>query len=101
MPDNDGAFVATRGTFINTVAAAGGAALFGRLGIISALAVEAGGKAERPPKAAFSNADLQATWCAQGKRAAEHWGWLFNVDITWFDPKWMLGAAKVTPPAAH
>jgi ribose transport system substrate-binding protein len=101
MSDNDGAFISTRGTFINTVAAAGDATLFGRLGITPALAVEAAGKAERPPKAAFSNADLQATWCAQGERAAEQWGWLFNANVTWFDPEWMLGAAKVTPPAAR
>ena len=101
MFGNDNAFASTRRTFINTIAAAGGAALFGRLGITPALVVEATGKAERRPKAAFPNAGLPATWCAQGKRAAEHWGWLFNVDITWFDPKWMLGAAKVTPPAAH
>jgi ribose transport system substrate-binding protein len=100
MSDNDGAFVSTRGTFINAVAAAGGAALFGRLGITPALVVEATGKAERRPKAAFPNAGLPATWCAQGKRAAEHWGRLCNVDITWFDPEWMPGAAKVTPPAA-
>ena len=31
------------------------------------------------------NAGLQATWCAQGKQAAEYWGKLFNVDVTWFD----------------
>jgi ribose transport system substrate-binding protein len=85
MFSNDDASVSTRRTFINTVAAAGGAALFGRLGISPALAVEATGRAERPLKAAFSKAGLQATWCAQGKRAAEHWGKLFNVDITWFD----------------
>jgi len=36
-------------------------------------------------KAAFSNAGLQATWCAQGKQAAEWWGKLFNVEVTWFD----------------
>ena len=30
-------------------------------------------------------AGLQATWCAQGKQAAEFWGKLFNVDVTWFD----------------
>jgi len=36
-------------------------------------------------KAAFSNAGLQATWCAQGKQAAEYWGKLFNVEVTWFD----------------
>ena len=43
------------------------------------------GKATRPLKAAFSNAGLQATWCAQGKQAAEYWGSLFNVEVTWFD----------------
>ena len=40
---------------------------------------------EKPLKAAFSNAGLQATWCAQGKQAAESWGKLFNVEVTWFD----------------
>lgn len=25
------------------------------------------------------------TWFAQGKQAAEFWGRLFNVDVTWFD----------------
>ena len=45
MSDNDGAFISTRGTSINTVAAAGDATLFGRLGITPALAVEAAGKA--------------------------------------------------------
>ena len=31
----------------------------------------------KPLKAAFSNAGLGATWCAQGKQAAEQWGkWL-------------------------
>ena len=79
------AFVSTRRTLIKTAAAARGAALFGRLGITPSLAVEATGKAGRPLKAAFSNAGLQVTWCAQGKRAAEHWGKLFNVEITWFD----------------
>ena len=43
------------------------------------------GKSPKPLKAAFSNAGLQATWCAQGKQAAEYWGKLFNVDVTWFD----------------
>jgi ribose transport system substrate-binding protein len=40
---------------------------------------------EKPLKAAFSNAGLQATWCAQGKQAAEYWGKLYNVEVTWFD----------------
>src|SRR3954451_22060743 len=50
----------------------------------AALAAEMG-RSEKPLKAAFSNAGLQATWCAQGKQAAEYWGKLFNVDVTWFD----------------
>ena len=68
---------------------AGAAALFAGLGVNplvgAALAKEAG-KSPKPLKAAFSNAGLQATWCAQGKQAAEYWGSLFNVDVTWFDP---------------
>lgn len=67
-------------------AAAG--ALFGGFGfdplIASAMAQEMG-RSEKPLKAAFSNAGLQATWCAQGKQAAEYWGKLFNVEVTWFD----------------
>jgi ribose transport system substrate-binding protein len=53
-------------------------------GGLAALAKEAG-RSEKPLKAAFSNAGLQATWCAQGKQAAEYWGKLFNVEVTWFD----------------
>ena len=66
-------------------AATGGAAtaLLGGLGINPALAATA--RSEKPLKAAFSNAGLQATWCAQGKQAAEWWGKLFNVEVTWFD----------------
>jgi ribose transport system substrate-binding protein len=68
-------------------AALAGAAAFG-LGIDPARAAEmakAAGRSGKPLKAAFSNAGLQATWCAQGKQAAEYWGKLFNVDVTWFD----------------
>ncbi|MFL6814236.1 MAG: sugar ABC transporter substrate-binding protein [Bradyrhizobium sp.] len=66
-------------------AATGGAAtaLLGGLGINPALAAAV--RSEKPLKAAFSNAGLQATWCAQGKQAAEWWGKLFNVEVTWFD----------------
>jgi len=39
----------------------------------------------RPLKAAFSNAGLQSTWCELGKKTAELWGELLNVEITWFD----------------
>ena len=41
----------------------------------------------RPLRAAFSNIGLQVSWCAQGKKAAEFWGKLSNVDVTWFDPE--------------
>jgi ribose transport system substrate-binding protein len=78
-----------RRKFMKAAAAgAGAAAMFGGLGfnplVAQALAKEAG-RSEKPLKAAFSNAGLQATWCAQGKQAAEYWGKLFNVDVTWFD----------------
>ena len=64
----------TRRDLLQTAAAAGAAsALFGGLGVSSALAAEMG-RSEKPLKAAFSNAGLQATWCAQGKQAAEWWG---------------------------
>src|ERR1700734_2058575 len=69
-------------------AGAGAAALFGGLGVspmMSTALAEAAGRSEKPLKAAFSNAGLQATWCAQGKQAAEYWGKLFNVEVVWFD----------------
>lgn len=67
--------------------AAAAAAIFGGLGVSPAMAqaAMAVGASEKPLKAAFSNAGLQATWCAQGKEAAEYWGKLFNVEVTWFD----------------
>jgi ribose transport system substrate-binding protein len=76
----------TRRDFIRTatVAAGGAAAALSGFGDLSALAAEVG-RSEKPLRAAFSNAGLQATWCAQGKRAAEYWGKLFNVEVTWFD----------------
>jgi ribose transport system substrate-binding protein len=70
-------------------------ALLGGFGISPALAqdmVREVGRSERPLRAAFSNAGLQATWCAQGKQAAEWWGKLFNVQVTWFDGE--LNATK-------
>ena len=70
------------------LATAGAAALLGGLGVSPALAADMAKETTRSPKplkAAFSNAGLQATWCAQGKSAAEYWGSLFNVEVTWFD----------------
>jgi len=45
-----------------------------------------------PIKCAMSNAGLQASWCAQGKEAAEAWSKLMNVEMTWFDGE--LSATK-------
>ncbi len=36
-------------------------------------------------RAAFSNAGLGATWCAQGKEIAEMWGKWLGVEVVWFD----------------
>jgi ribose transport system substrate-binding protein len=72
-----------------------GAAVLGGFGISPAMALDMAtytGRSSKPLKAAFSNAGLQATWCAQGKQAAEAWGKLFNVDVTWFDGE--LNATK-------
>src|SRR3979490_408281 len=78
-------FSKTRRDLLQTAVTAGAAtALLGGLQVSPALAAEVG-RSEKPLKAAFSNAGLQATWCAQGKQAAEWWGKLFNVEVTWFD----------------
>ena len=74
----------SRRDLLKLASVVGGAAATMFTGGLAALAKEAG-RAEKPLKAAFSNAGLQATWCAQGKQAAEYWGKLFNVEVTWFD----------------
>jgi ribose transport system substrate-binding protein len=83
---------ATRRDVFKTMGATAlGAALFASAGFDPALAQELT-PSDRPLKAAFSNAGLQATWCAQGKQAAEAWGKLMNVEVTWFDGE--LSATK-------
>ena len=67
------------------------AALIGSAGFDPAIAQELK-PSGKPLKAAMGNAGLQATWCAQGKQAAEAWGKLMNVEITWFDGE--LSATK-------
>ena len=76
----------SRRDFFRTAAVSAGAAtaVLGGFGVSPALAAAAG-RSDKPLKAAFSNAGLQATWCAQGKQAAEYWGKLYNVEVTWFD----------------
>ncbi len=80
-----------RDVFKKLGAAGLGAALMANAGFDPAMAQELK-KASKPLKAAFSNAGLQATWCAQGKQAAEAWGALMNVEISWFDGE--LSATK-------
>src|SRR5690349_14664656 len=76
----------TRRDFLQGAASVGAAtALLGTVGVSQAFAAGPVGRSDKPLKAAFSNAGLQATWCAQGKQAAEYWGRLFNVEVTWFD----------------
>jgi ribose transport system substrate-binding protein len=87
----------TRRSFLGktAVAAGGTAAVLAGMTADPAMAADMlmdRARAGRPLKAAFSNAGLQATWCAQGKRAAEYWGRLYNVDVHWFDGQ--LDAAK-------
>lgn len=86
MPNTETVPVTGRRNFLlGSAGTAIGASLLGRFGITAVEAAEAVGRSSKPLKAAFSNAGLQVTWCAQGKKAAEYWGKLFNVDITWFD----------------
>lgn len=76
--------MATRRNVFKAIGKTGlAAALFADAGFGPAMA-QALAPAGKPMKAAFSNAGLQATWCAQGKQAAEAWGKLMNVEITWF-----------------
>ena len=82
-------FDSSRREFFRRAALAGGAAsALGGMGMgpmMAAAYAKEAGKSPKPLKAAFSNAGLQATWCAQGKQAAEYWASLFNVEVTWFD----------------
>ena len=67
-------------------AAATGLAAFGGVNLLAGAQQGASaGHSRRRLRAAFSNIGLQVSWCAQGKEAAEYWGRLFNVDVTWFD----------------
>src|SRR3954469_2597021 len=97
MADELAASPESRRRFLRNVATSStaAAALFGGLGfdpLVTAAMAQELSKSDKPLKAAFSNAGLQATWCAQGKQAAEAWGKLFNVEVTWFDGE--LSATK-------
>ena len=86
--NSDSRFQASRRDLLHLAAAAAGTAAFGGVDLFAA--AQGGASADhsrRRLRAAFSNIGLRVTWCAQGKRAAEFWGGLFNVDVTWFDPE--------------
>jgi ribose transport system substrate-binding protein len=95
MVDEFDSAAANRRGFMQGLSVSAMAGMLAAFGISPALAqgiAKETGRSEKPLKAAFSNAGLQATWCAQGKLAAEWWGKLFNVDVTWFDGE--LNATK-------
>src|SRR5258708_3912689 len=99
---NPGSTTADRRGFVQAAGTPMLAGLLGGFGISPALAQSVAretGRSEKPLKAAFSNAGLQATWCAQGKQAAEWWGRLFNVEVTWFDGE--LNATKQRSPVEN
>jgi ribose transport system substrate-binding protein len=63
------------------------AALFSGAAVSPAAFAQAGGKPAfgKNLKCAMSNAGLGATWCAQGKSAAEQWGKWLGIEVTWYD----------------
>ena len=53
-----------------------------------------GANSSKPLRAAFSNAGLQSTWCELGKKTAELWGRLLNIEIEWFDGEFDPGRQR-------
>lgn len=78
-------WMSRRGTLSGAAAAAVGAMFAGTAVPTSVMAQTARPAFGKPLKAAMSNAGLGATWCAQGKEAAEQWGKWLGVEITWYD----------------
>ena len=82
----DSRFRPERRDLFKLAAGAAGTAAFGGVPLLAAAGQRAGAaRSQRRLRAAFSNIGLQVSWCAQGKQAAEFWGQLYNVDVTWFD----------------
>jgi ribose transport system substrate-binding protein len=78
-------FEPQRRELIFLAATAAGVGAFGGIGLSAAAPIQRSGRSRKKLRAAFSNIGLQVTWCAQGRLAAEFWGGLFNVEVTWFD----------------
>jgi ribose transport system substrate-binding protein len=86
-------FQPDRREMFQLAAAAAGTGVFGGFNLFAGPQQGGGaGHSRKRLRAAFSNIGLQVTWCTQGKQAAEFWGRLFNVDVTWFDGE--LSATK-------
>ena len=86
LGDNMDRYQPGRRELLSLAAAAAATGMFGGVDLLAA--AQQGpdpARSNRRLRAAFSNLGLQVTWCAQGKQAAEFWGRLFNVDVTWFD----------------
>src|SRR5262245_16804882 len=75
-----------RRDMLRLAAASMGAGLTGTFDADAAPTQVKNGRSHKRLRAAFTNISLQVSWCAQGKQAAEFWGDLYNVDVTWFDP---------------
>ena len=83
-----------RRDMIRLAAASMGAGLTGAFDADAAISQPKTDRSRKPLRAAFTNIGLQVSWCAQGKQAAEFWGNLFNVDVTWFDPALSVTAQR-------
>lgn len=75
----------SRRNFLETLAVGSAMGLAGCAANNSGVGGASGSSDSRPLRAAFSNAGLQSTWCELGKKTAELWGRLLNVEIEWFD----------------
>lgn len=80
----------SRRGFIGGTGASAVAAMLGAFGAAVPMSLKTaqaqGGPAfGKPLKCAMSNAGLGATWCAQGKAAAEQWGKWLGIEINWYD----------------
>ncbi|MBI1900934.1 MAG: sugar ABC transporter substrate-binding protein [Planctomycetia bacterium] len=80
----------TRRAFLERVAAGAGLGAAAALlpGCSSDTGTSGAGSAasgEKPLRCLFSNAGLISTWCSLGKKTAELWGKLLNVEVVWAD----------------
>lgn len=85
---------ASRRAFLGLTAGGGLAAMSLLAGCTSTGSADSGDGERRRLRALFSNAGLQSTWCALGKRTAELWGELLGVDVVWVDGEFDPGRQR-------